>query len=51
MKELYSRFLQRLSHINTDFTRSAMTVIPWNARLVGIKGARGVGKRPCCCNT
>jgi len=44
MEELYGRFLQRLSHVSTDFTRSAMTVIPWNARLVGIKGARGVGK-------
>jgi predicted AAA+ superfamily ATPase len=44
MIELYSRFLRKLSHVTLDFTRSAMDEIPWKAQLVGIKGARGVGK-------
>jgi len=44
MIELYSRFLRKLSNVSLDFTRSAMDEIPWKAQLVGIKGARGVGK-------
>ncbi len=44
MIELYSRFLRKLSNVSLDFTRSAMDEIPWRAQLVGIKGARGVGK-------
>jgi len=44
MIELYNRFLRKLSNVSLDFTRSAMAEIPWKAQLVGIKGARGVGK-------
>ena len=44
MVELYNRFLRKLSNVSLDFTRSAMAEIPWQAQLVGIKGARGVGK-------
>ncbi len=44
MIELYNRFLRKLSHVSVDFRRSAMDEIPWKAQLVGIKGARGVGK-------
>lgn len=44
MVDLYSRFLRKLSNVSLDFTRSAMDEIPWRAQLVGIKGARGVGK-------
>lgn len=44
MIELYNRFLRKLSKVSLEFTRSAMDEIPWKAQLVGIKGARGVGK-------
>jgi hypothetical protein len=44
MIELHNRFLRKLSNVSLDFTRSAMDEIPWRAQLVGIKGARGVGK-------
>ena len=44
METLLERYRQRLQHTNTDFLRSLMTRIEWNARLIGIKGARGVGK-------
>jgi hypothetical protein len=44
MVELYNRFLRKLSNASLDFTRFAMAEIPWQAQLVGIKGARGVGK-------
>ncbi len=44
MLELNNRFLRKLSNVSLDFTRSAMVEIPWKAQLLGIKGARGVGK-------
>jgi len=44
MNALFEKQQQRLSLISTDFVRSAMTDINWEARLIGIKGARGIGK-------
>ncbi len=44
MENLFEQFLQRLRYVKTDFIRSIMTEINWNARLIGIKGARGIGK-------
>lgn len=44
MDQLIEKYRRRLAHIETDFVRSAMQTINWNARLIGIKGARGVGK-------
>lgn len=44
MERLFEVFRQRLAQTNTDFVRSQMEVIEWESRLVGIKGARGVGK-------
>mgnify|MGYP001167448588 CR=1 FL=1 len=41
LNEQFRRLLQRT---DTDFVRSSMELIPWDARLIGIKGARGVGK-------
>lgn len=35
---------KRIQHTKTDFIRSLGRSINWNLRLVGIKGARGVGK-------
>lgn len=44
MEELFEKYLQKLHFISTDFARGIMNEINWNARLIGIKGARGVGK-------
>lgn len=45
METLFEKFHKKLAATSTDFTRSVMDEIAWNeARLIGIKGARGVGK-------
>lgn len=44
MEELFEKYLQKLNYTSTYFTRSLMSEINWNAQLIGIKGARGVGK-------
>lgn len=44
MEELHEKFIQRLRYIPTEFVRSMMHKINWNARFIGIKGARGIGK-------
>lgn len=44
MIELYNRFLRKLSQVSLEFTRSAISEIPWRTQLLGIKGVRGVGK-------
>lgn len=44
MEELYEKFIQRLSFVPLDFVRSIIHNIEWDARLIGIRGARGVGK-------
>jgi predicted AAA+ superfamily ATPase len=44
MDELFEKFLKKLHFTSTDFVRGIMDEINWTARLIGIKGARGVGK-------
>lgn len=44
MEELAEKYHLKLSYITTNFVRSLGSDINWNARLIGIKGARGVGK-------
>lgn len=44
METLFEKFQQRLDWVETRFIRSVMGEINWNGRLIGIKGARGVGK-------
>jgi len=45
METLFEKFHKKHAATSTDFTRSVMDEIAWNeARLIGIKGARGVGK-------
>ena len=45
METLFEKFRKKLDATTTDFTRSVMHEIAWNeARLIGLKGARGVGK-------
>ena len=44
MNLLIEKFRRRLNKISLDFIRSIMYEINWDARLIGIRGARGVGK-------
>ena len=44
MDSLVEKHLQRLAYVDTRFIRSIAGEIEWDSRLVGIKGARGVGK-------
>ncbi len=44
MEKLHEKFIQKIQNIDTDFTRSILHEINWDARLIGIKGARGIGK-------
>ncbi len=44
MDELFEKYQQKLQYTDTSFTRSLLDEIQWDARLIGIKGARGVGK-------
>lgn len=44
MERLFESFIKKLAITNTSFVRSLMNEIEWEARLIGIKGAQGVGK-------
>jgi len=44
MEEIYKKQERLLANTNTVFVRGLMQEINWNLRLIGIKGARGVGK-------
>ena len=44
MEELFRKYYQKIQRIETTFIRSFSNDINWNARLIAIKGARGVGK-------
>ncbi len=44
MAALVEKFRKKTAQVSTAFSRSLMGQIDWNARLIGIKGARGVGK-------
>lgn len=44
MENLIAKFRGLLRHVRVDFVRSAMDTMPWNVRLLGIRGPRGVGK-------
>ena len=44
MEQLIEKFRRKLLFTDTRFVRSIIHKINWNSRLIGIKGARGVGK-------
>lgn len=44
MEFLIEQFNQKLKHTSLDFVRPIMDDINWEARLIGIKGERGIGK-------
>jgi predicted AAA+ superfamily ATPase len=44
MDDLFEKYQKKIQNTSTIFVRSFIDDINWNARLIGIKGARGVGK-------
>ncbi len=44
MEKLFEKFYKKVGFISLDFIRGIYEDINWNARLIGIKGARGIGK-------
>ena len=44
MEVLFENYQKKLQFTPTNFVRSAIDVINWDARLIGIRGARGIGK-------
>jgi uncharacterized protein len=44
MDQLIELFEKKIARTSTHFVRNVCNEINWNARLIGIKGARGVGK-------
>jgi len=44
MNILYEKYIRKINTTSLNFTRSIIDIIRWDARLIGIKGARGVGK-------
>jgi uncharacterized protein len=44
MQTLYQKFETLLQATTTDFKRYIFNEIPWNSRMIGIVGPRGVGK-------
>jgi len=44
MESLFEKYRQKLHATETTFVRGIMGEINWNSRLIGIKGARGIGK-------
>jgi predicted AAA+ superfamily ATPase len=44
MENLFRKYIEKIQRTDTNFVRSFIHDINWNARLIGIKGARGVGK-------
>jgi len=44
MEKLFEKYIQKLQLVSTHFTRSIIHEINWKTRLIGIKGARGIGK-------
>lgn len=44
MNSFQEKFQRKIQGTSLDFVRGQMTNIAWEARLIGIKGARGVGK-------
>jgi predicted AAA+ superfamily ATPase len=44
MESIEERFLKKMDATSLGFVRSIIHKIRWEARLIGIKGPRGVGK-------
>ena len=45
LQPLFDNYHRRIAKIDLSFKRYLYAQINWDARLIGIKGPRGVGKR------
>ena len=50
MEAFYRTHSYLVEHTTAPVRRDLMDDIDWSARLIGIKGTRGVGKILSCCN-
>lgn len=50
MEVFYRTHNYLVEHTNAPVRRDLMDEIDWSARLIGIKGTRGVGKTTFCCS-
>ncbi len=44
MDTLYKKHIRLVNRTKTDFVRAYFSSLPWNERMIAIKGSRGVGK-------
>lgn len=44
MNRLFETYIKKVNQTDVSFVRNLMNEINWDARLIGLKGARGVGK-------
>lgn len=44
MERLFETFYRKIGNVGTDFVRSIDGTMEWEARMIGLRGARGVGK-------
>ncbi|MFW6222772.1 MAG: ATP-binding protein, partial [Bacteroidota bacterium] len=44
MEQLFQKSRKKVANVSLDFIRGIFDEINWDARLIGIKGARGIGK-------
>ena len=44
MEQLRKRHISLITETSLDFTRYIYYQLPWNERLIGVKGSRGIGK-------
>lgn len=44
MKEIYEISARRINAVSKEFSRGIINSVRWNNRLIGIRGARGIGK-------
>ena len=44
MDDLFDKYQKKIQNTSTNFVRSFIDDVNWNSRLIGIRGARGVGK-------
>ena len=47
LQPLYDSYHRKIAKIDLHFKRYLYSQINWKARIISIKGARGVGKTPC----
>lgn len=50
IEKFFQTHVYLIEHTHVPVRRALMDTIDWSYRMIGIKGPRGVGKPPFCCN-